>query len=52
MKASSIEHSPKWLQAGIDGTSGTHSGAPLEEDVDKTQAIAADDKNIGPYQLR
>ncbi|KAF2540617.1 hypothetical protein F2Q68_00032977 [Brassica cretica] len=48
LKASSIEHSPKWLQADIDRASGTHPGAPLEEDADETkiQAIAADDENV------
>ncbi|KAF2540574.1 hypothetical protein F2Q68_00030595 [Brassica cretica] len=37
MKASLIEHSLKWLQAGIDGASGPHPGAPLEEDADETK---------------
>lgn len=36
MKASLIEHSPKWLQADIDGASGPHPGAPLEEDANET----------------
>ena len=32
---SSVENSPKWLQAGIDGGAWLRPGAPLEEDLDQ-----------------